>query len=268
MFRRCLLFTFLVSCGPSLVSASPILDGWAIAIDNQIFTTFAAPTPYATQSDLMTSGVLGDGSVVTISGNFDAGIIDYQTDGLGQIGGGMGLGNLQVLIEGTGTHTVSLWVDHHIDVGGTLFYYEGGTVVGTAPTGYTYTIDGPYGPDYKDYSGSAYFENATQTLDNINHLGPDAPSDASMAIGISHNIGQASVWLFSVGYSGSDYIQPGFAIPDGFHLTQSNIDADGSLYFSASVSDTPEPSTGFLLGSGAMLLLLARRRVSAGSRAE
>jgi len=242
------------------------LDGWAIAIDNQIFTTFASPTPYATQSDLMTSGVLGDGSIVSISGNFNAGIIDYQTNGFGQIGGGTGLGNIQVLIAGTGIHTVSLWVDHHIDVGGTQYFHEGGTVVGAPPPGYSYTIDSPFGIDYKDYEGLAYVRNALQTLDNVNHLGPDAPSDASMAIGISHNIGQASVWLFTVGYQGSDYIQQGFVLPSGFHLTQSNIAADGTLFFSASVTDTPEPSTGFLLGSGAMLLLLARRRRSADSR--
>jgi hypothetical protein len=269
--RNTLLFVVLLAAAPSLVTASTIIDGWAVSIDGNLFTSFLFPSPVATTGDLMASGVLADGTQVRIGGTFDAGTIDMETGGW-QLDGAMGLGQLEVTLFGSGTHTVSFWVDHHFDVGlGPIFYNEFALADDTVPDEYSYTIDEPGYGDPNGYQGTAYSQNASQTLDNTNHLGPDdptnAPSDVSMAIAITHAIPTAGArWTFSFNYEGSDYTQPGFFLPTNFHLTQSSNDTISHLYFSADVRTVPEPGTLYLPGGAALLFLAARLRKRVNTR--
>ena len=256
---------------------SPILDGWAIAIDGNIFTSFLN-VDTATQADLMTTGTVA-GADVFVTGTFDAGIID-NIGGNGQIGGGRGLGEIEVSLLGTGTHTVSLWVDHHIELDpgspdGPRFYDEYGTVFGSLPSDYNFTIDEP-GYGFNDYVGTAYALNAATALDNINHLplgGPNSPNDVSMAISITKTIDTANdrpgaKWRFDLNYFGSGYSQPGAFTPTGFYLTQqSTLDNGGdTLYFSAAVEDIPEPAAWYMVIGGVLLLVALRARRAAANR--
>jgi len=266
----------LLLCGGSLASAEPIFDGWAINIDG-IFISFVNYTPANGVS--MNNGGVGynDGPVTAYiaNGAFDAGSIDPISEG--QTAGGTGLGQISVSLLGTGTHTVSLWIDHHLEFGnGPVFYNEYGTATGgLQPGNLDYTIDDP------GYAGgTAYDQTAAVTapgddavhLDNQNHLGNLAsPGDVSMALSITYTIPDTAFgakWRFFLNYSGADYLQPGFFLPEGFHLEQNSVDGAGTLYFSATVEDIPEPA-GWSLGAGGALMLAAmffRRRQAAATR--
>jgi hypothetical protein len=273
--RTPILIAVLLLCGCSMASATPILDGWAINMDGLIFTSFINTSSPATGADLAAAGgTVPGGKFSTEIGYLDAGTIDWAS-GAGQIAGGMGLGEIDVSFIGSGTHTVTLWMDHHLDFGfGPVFFDESGAVVNGLPAGYAYTIDEPGYGDQNGYTGTAYAQTQANSLDNTNHQaagGPVAPSDVSMAISITSTVAPGKYgtkWRFVLGYSSPDYTNPGFVIPAGFNLQQVSEDGVGTLYFSASVEDIPEPGGWALSLGGALMIagIVLRRRQAGASR--
>ena len=262
------IICLLVLCGGSGALGSTVIDGWALKIDGQYipFTDFAA----ATGASLEGAANLIPGVSVDASG-ISLGSIDVSGGG-GQTGGGTGLGTLSVVISGSGTHTVTLWLDTHIEAGDPFVYWNDyGTVAGS-PTGYpwtlSYTIDQPGYDNTSGYIGTAAAQARAGVLDNTNHLplgGAYSPNDVSLALSMTYTAQpgyQYTIYRFDIGYTVDD-----FNLGPGFYLLQNGADGGGTLYIDG-FAGVPEPSAWVLMLGGLFVIAAMKywRRAAAKAR--
>ncbi len=169
-----------------------------------------------------------------------------------------GLGTISFTITGSGSHYVSLFVDHEIDESINTFFNEFGSFSGTPAAGQTWEIDEP------GYLFGDIFTNFTAgSLDGSNGVDgvpPNLPDDVSMALGWGFTLAAGETAL--VNYTLSET-----APTSGFYLTQTDPDSQKSLYFSSTNSirggGTSVPdggSTLAMLGVSFALMGVALRR--------
>src|SRR5258708_81640 len=131
--KTLLLLGVLLLGGGKGAFASSILDGWAVNIDGVFYSFSQYPSPPASSlpGESLPAGV----SISTDGLNF--GTIDVLGGG-GQVGDGTGIGTMAVSILGSGTHSVTFWMDAHITNPDDPFYWgDYGAQFGD-PTGYSW----------------------------------------------------------------------------------------------------------------------------------
>jgi len=170
-----------------------------------------------------------------------------------------GLGTLEYVLSGAGSHYLGLFLDHGIDESMNTYFNEFGAATGTLAAGQSWETDEP------GYTfGNIYDHLEGQTLDNSNGVPNTAPDDVSMALAWDFvlRLNQTATIGFTVGESAPD---------SGFYLSQTDPDSSATVYFSSllDIRDLPPtavPDAGSTFASlGLALAGLAafRRRQSA-----
>ena len=204
----------------------------------------AAMTKANAAISLFEAGSNVDGAIsnITLSPSFDV----------------QGLGVVSFTVTGSGSHYVSLFVDHEIDELANTYFNEFGTFSGTPAAGQTWEIDEPgytYGDIYSNFTAGS--------LDETNGVPSGTPDDVSMALGWGFTLaaGETATVKFTLSET---------APTGGFFLTQTDPNSQQSLYFSStntirggSTSVPDGGSTLAMLGVSFALMGAALRRKSA-----
>jgi PEP-CTERM motif len=178
-----------------------------------------------------------------LPGAIDAGLFDFET----------GLGTIQVSASGAGSHYLSLFVDHEIDVVENTPFNELGVASGTPAAGQSWEIDEP---GY--VFGDIFFNFVDGTLDGANGVAGPPFDDVSMAL--------ASSFVLAPGESATvSFLLSQTAPLSGFYLVHFDPESEAAIYFSSNLSVSeaprvPEPGTLLLLVAGLALTATGRRR--------
>jgi hypothetical protein len=168
-----------------------------------------------------------------------------------------GIGKITLSLSGSGTHSVSLFLDHDIDEAINTSFNESGRATGTPAAGQSWEIDEPgivFGDIYNNFKLGA--------LDDSNALPAGAEDDVSMAMGWSFVLGagQQAVIDFSVSPN---------APSGGFYLSQVDADSNASLHMWSGLTildqdqNVPEPASWMLVAPALAGLMVLRRRTPA-----
>src|SRR5690348_8492400 len=159
-------------------AASSILDGWAFNIDGY-FDAFNQNAPINANF----------GGAVQAAG-FSGPVVD--SDSVARL---PGTGTLDILVNGAGEHSISAWIDVHLDGDlGPLWYTDesGGTTGG--PNGTLWEIDEPgYGAFNSNndfYAGSAYADTRDNALSGTNKIVVNNPSNPGLLTDVSLALGR------------------------------------------------------------------------------
>ncbi len=220
----------------SSAQATPVLSDWCFNVNGD------------TAANCNTGG---NSLIAPISGNFDTTLVP-GTNTLGSAVVTLGPGNGQAVLA---------YMDYDLNYAAAGSFTDYGTVLGTAPAGYSYELNDPN-------SSSIFSDFAANALTNMNAVGtplsvgvPGGPCcDVAWALGIGGiNVpsGQSATVTFRV--STTD--------PGGFRLQQVNQYNMETIYLSATVNiggttQIPEPGYAGLLGVGLVGLYYLRRRQS------
>ena len=171
-----------------------------------------------------------------------------------------GLGTISFSFS-AGTHSVSAFFDHEINLLEHGFTPDFGAVFGTAKTGQSWQIDEP-GYGNNGYTGSIYGDFANNSLQNKNLI-PANGDDASMALGWDFTIASGDTATVT-------FILDQYAPIDSFYLMQlDGLTSTGDkIYLSSTLevfpgnpnNPVPEPSTFLLFGSAMAGLALYRKK--------
>jgi hypothetical protein len=162
-----------------------------------------------------------------------------------------GLGTLSVAWA-SGSHSLSLYVDHEIDQLINTWFNEFGTATGSPVAGQSWEIDEPGYAMPPIYKGDIYDNFLAGTLDNSNGVPQNSPTNNDVAMALGWNVTLAP-WQSATAYFTLSESAP---TTGGFYLMQADPNSGGAVYFSSVLSVTGSPNGDVPDGGSTLSLLL------------
>lgn len=165
-------------------------------------------------------------SLADIAVNLDGAVSSAKATGAG-FDSATGIGTLQFVFNGLGTHRGLLFVDHEISEAVNGFDNELGSAIGALPALVSWEIDEP---GFANNPGDIYDHFQGAALDNqVGRLGPD---DVSMALGWTFDLGARETGLLT--------FVLGTQVPrNPFYLKHLDPDSGEAIYLSGDLTIRP-----------------------------